>query len=137
MNKEIKEILDKLQYVANNQIIEYDTSLNPDNVDENICPLTSNECVQLLNHITNLREDLKYQKEMYDEYCDKHTKLMQAYSNLKKENEILNKGIVYAKRIEKDYKTRFDNAIELIKDTKEYFHDGIDEELLDILEKRL
>lgn len=76
--------------------------------------LSIEDILLLKECITNLQEDLKYQKEMYDEYCDKHTKLMQEYSNLKKENEILNKGIEYAKRIEKNYKTRFDKAIEYI-----------------------
>lgn len=109
MNKEIKEILElTIQFV--------EEELDKGTPKKDIINAYSTQVREAFNHIkgyiTNLQEDLKYQKEMYDEYCDKHTKLMQEYSNLKKENEILNKGIEYAKRIEKDYKTRFDKAIE-------------------------
>lgn len=45
--------------------------------------------------------------------------LEQANKNIKElqqENGTLEKGLEYAKRIEKDYKTKFDKAIEYIKD---------------------
>ena len=42
--------------------------------------------------------------------------LLDYITNLQEENERLNKGLEYAKRIEKDYKTKFDKAIEFIEE---------------------
>ena len=56
MTEEIKEILNKLKYIVDFPIIEHDTSFNPDNVEESVCLLISNECQLLLNYITNLQQ---------------------------------------------------------------------------------
>ena len=59
-------------------------------------------------------------KEMYDEYCDKHTKLMQAYSNLKKENEELKRRDksrnAFKEFVTNTYKQRIDKASNKIND---------------------
>lgn len=66
--------------------------------------------------------------------------LLDYITNLQEENERLKKGLEYAKRIEKDYKTKFDKAIEYIElwhyrnDFRaNSFTKDVKEELLDIL----
>ena len=46
---------------------------------------------------------------------DREQILLDVITEKDKEIEKLNKGLEYAKRIEKDYKTKFDKAIEYIK----------------------
>lgn len=80
--KAIKALLD---YITNLQekVNQYE---NPD--DMTLMFMWCNEKAK--DKIKELQEDLDYQKEMYLEYCDKHTKLIQKYNNLQEENERLN-----------------------------------------------
>lgn len=75
MTEEIKEILNKLKYIVDFPIIEHDTSFNPDNVEESVCLLISNECQLLLNYITNLQKSME-QTEIYKSRCKKVNKLI-------------------------------------------------------------
>lgn len=138
MNNEIKEILDKLKNENNYQVDCNDGSAFKE--------LFANEINLLLDYITNLQEkveqyenpdDLTLFYMWLDEKAkDKMKKLqeenkelkakLEMYENgvyfssendkLQEENERLNKGLEYAKRIEKDYKTKFDKAIEYLND---------------------
>ena len=67
----------------------------------------------LLDYITNLQEELKYQKQAEQEYNEKHTKLMKKYKELQE---------------------RKDKAIEYIKQYKEL--DFSDLDLLSILKRK-
>ena len=55
--------------------------------------------------------------------------------------ELMNKKIVEAniqlQDINKDLQKRINNAIEFINETKEYYSDGVDEELIDMLRGEL
>jgi chromosome segregation ATPase len=66
-----------LDYITNLQTIEQQYSA------------ILSENAELENKITNLQEELKYQKEAELEYNEKHTELMNMYSGLKAENETL------------------------------------------------
>ena len=115
MNDEIKEILNKLKYVVDNQIIEFETDYNPDNIDDNVCPLISNECKLLLDYITNLQhtEDLYNQllkdydelqqenerlKELCDKYEEEHNNEFQCWKRDRK--ELLDKRARIEKAVE-------------------------------------
>ena len=123
MNKEIKEILDKLNNKAEHYIL-YDY-----------------EVKQLLDHITNLQKYYNYNVNKYEE-------LILKYSNLQEENEIL-KDLKYfttdeiykelGKRLQEcadvseelasecnDKQERMDNAIELIKKDREKNYDTLE-----------
>lgn len=56
----------------------------------------------VLDYITNLQKDLKYQKEAEQEYNEKHTKLMKKY---RASQEKINKAINY---LEQPYRDNFD-----------------------------
>ncbi len=87
MNGEIKE--KELNYLLNEL---KDNSL--DYVGTNGCKyqdLTREEINLLLDCITNLQEELDYQRQAEIEYNEKHTKLMNKYKNLQNENERLAK----------------------------------------------
>ena len=105
----------------------------------------------LLDYITNLQQELKYQEEAEIEYNEKHTKLMKEYKRLKEENERLketnlriNSDLKVAKqdRIEysnelEDYKSRCEKAVEKIKkhlEDKKYLNEiYTDERMLNIV----
>ena len=65
MNDEIKEMLELH--------IKHEIDLLPKNQQE------------VLDYITNLQQELKYQEEAEIEYNEKHTKLMKEYKRLKEE----------------------------------------------------
>jgi chromosome segregation ATPase len=52
----------------------------------------SNEARQIEDYITNLQEDLDYQRQAEIDYNKKHTKLMRKYKKLQQENERLKNG---------------------------------------------
>lgn len=118
MNREIKEILDMFtKYKDNWYSVEY--------------ILKPKQCVILFDYITNLQEELEYQKQAEQEYNEKHTKLMKKYKkscetyqqaldetmsekmDLEKENDRL-KETLHWKQLESNifYKSRIDKAIE-------------------------
>lgn len=70
-------------------------------------------------------EEVEFHSYSYDYKHTTKRKLFEENYLLKQENERLNKGLEYAKRIEKDYKTKFDKVIEYL---------GIDEEILETCE---
>ena len=133
MNNDIKEILDNLKKTADNIIFVICGS--QEELDKapkytaNFLSINDRQTKTLLDYITNLQEDLDYQKEMYLEYCDKHTKLIQKYSDLQEENERLNNELG-ALLIEKygvsnlniDKNGNFKGTIK----TKEYYKSRID-----------
>lgn len=124
MNNEIKEILDKLK-----NHIEHIRFAN----------LTNYELRLLYDYITNLQEDLKYQKEMEEEYNKKHTKLMQDYSKLQKENDRLAIELNNQMIERNQFLSRIDKAIPMLKELnikiKEILKIGIDiKEISDIEE---
>ena len=70
-------------------------------------------------------------------YIENTKQKVEQYENLEDFNKKLLATKYRLDKSDKENQMAIHNAIELIKETKEYFHDGIDEELLDILEKRL
>jgi hypothetical protein len=70
--------------------------------------ISEDECKGYCNYITNLQEDLDYQRQAEIDYNKKHTKLMRKYKKLQQENE----------RLKNDKK----KILELIEN--DYFEDG-------------
>ena len=134
MNDDIKEILKWLQNGVD---------MIPDYACYGI-EISDKDCKLLLDYITNLQQELKYQEEAEIEYNEKHTKLMEEYKRLKEENERLkikcdflvgkklaeidkNAKQIKIKAIEQeDYKSRCEKANEFINENTELEHDGDD-----------
>lgn len=74
---------------------------------------------KILDYITNLQEELQYQKEAELEYNDKHTKLMKVYSNLQEENVVLKSQLLQDNKSYYDMKDRIKKAIEYINTPRE------------------
>lgn len=112
MTEEIKEILDKLKYIVDFSIIEHDTSFNSDNVEENVCLLTSNECQLLLDCITNLQQNYnKLQDDYQEQYTYEYNLRKQLQHDLEKANDIIEKDRQF-------YKCRMDEYVELKKENE-------------------
>ena len=101
MNNEIKEILYNLKMYVNDKYLLEDAIENKE------------QAKILLDYITNLQSKIEAY-ELFDN---------QKITNLQEENERLEKGLEYAKRIEKDYKTKFNKAIEYIENNTLYSED--------------
>lgn len=86
MKDEIKEILDKPKIL----MLSYGNYISLD------------DYVKLKDYITNLQEDLDYQRQAEQEYNEKYTKLMKKYKELQ---ERKNKAIKY---LEQPYRDNFD-----------------------------
>ncbi len=150
MNDDIKETLNYLTKFINDkeEITKYG------------CEISVKQAKQLLDYITNLQQELKYQEEAEIEYNEKHTKLMKKYTNLQQENERLKELVnpktqifidtqdmeerygeeLYKEYLEKqieDYKLRCEKAIPMLKELniklKDILNTGIDiKEISDI-----
>lgn len=107
MNDEIKEILDIENY------------RNKDGYVENI-NLSPNEIHKLSDYIINLQNELKYQKEMEDEYIEKHTKLLQDFTNLQEEIEQLTKECIGMKDEIKDLCNKLSISNNIIDEFEEW-----------------
>ena len=121
MNNEIKEILDRIETAS--EIFD--------------CLLKPEECTELLDFITNLKQDNTMYAQLKDEYEEEIKDLQQENERLKHDINIFKNDKVYerlGKLIEEneDYKSRCEKASEYIKEnTEEYRHD------MDLKDKRL
>lgn len=112
MNDEIKEILEEFLKEKGAYSLRY--SFNGD--------LAYSQEQILKDYITNLQNELKYQKEMEDEYIKKHTKLLQDFTNLQEENEDLKDRLKVMEHFKnslleenEDYKSRCDKIKNYLK----------------------
>lgn len=69
--------------------------------------------------VQRLKEDLTYAQQRNKQQKKQLANYKKVHEKDLKEIEILNKGIEYAKRIEKDYKEKFDRAMQYIKTCKD------------------
>ena len=81
MNDDIKEILKWLQNGVD---------MIPDYACYGI-EISDKDCKLLLDYITNLQQELKYQEEAEIEYNEKYTKLMKDFKKIKEQNNDLRK----------------------------------------------
>ena len=86
--------------------------------------ISEDKCKKYCNYITNLQEDLDYQKQAEQEYNEKHTKLMRKYKKLYKKLQQEKKDFKetndYCFEL-LDYKSRIDKAVEYIKENTRWF----------------
>ena len=120
MNDEIKEILDKLKNRKEETLIAGLRECQLKNIEHVF--ITKEEYIdKVLDYITNLQQELKYQEEAEIEYNEKHTKLMEDFKKIKEENESLKEGRKYLLGYKnEDYKSRIEKAVEIYDDTITY-----------------
>lgn len=139
MEKEIKEILDYLkdedEYYkkAEEVIVGYDDLI-----------VEKEDINKLLDYITNLQEELQYQREAELEYNEKHIKLMQKcvelqenYERIYNENCILREkhNITDSSLLDENYNLRVKN--EKLKERIEYLERSNDRREDEIISLRL
>ena len=154
MNDEIKEILDKLNYLVKNEMSWW----------ENYTVFSPKDTKQLLDYITNLQEKVKpyetgYINGVHDERErnkaeitnlqhteDLYNQLLKDYDELEEAYQELNDSITWwnnrfnaVQRDYEDYKSRIEKAVEYIKEAHEQDFMWLpifEKELLDILNGR-
>ena len=98
--------------------------------EQNFIVYQRQDILKLLDYITNLQEELKYQKQAEIEYNEKHTKLMKKYKKLQRENEKLKEldenypieeQLEEALKWKNIYKSRIDKANEYIEENTRWF----------------
>ena len=96
MKDEIKEILDRLERIDHKEYIAFEFA---DSATFDEMARCFEERKKMANYITNLQEELEYQKQAEQEYNEKHTKLMKKYKELQERKD---KAIKYLEQPNRD-----------------------------------